>query len=86
MMGGDFVQLGYAPYMASLRSLSNVHFCGGTIVSDRYILTAGQCNHGRTGNINVVVGTVLRTGTGVTYVSSSYINHPGFNPDTLANE
>lgn len=87
MMGGDFVQLGRAPYMASLRS-NNVHFCGGTIVSNRYILTAGQCTYGRSnaGDISIIVGTIIRTGAGVTYTSSAAVNHPGFDPDSLANE
>lgn len=87
IIGGDYLQLGYAPYMASLRSISNMHFCGATIVSNRYVLTAAKCTFKRTGNsINVVVGTVLRWGGGVPYRSISYVTHPSFNYKTLANK
>lgn len=87
LIGSDFVQIGSAPYMASLRGLNNVHFCGGTIVSTRYVLTAAQCIINRIViHIQVVVGTVVRTGTGVTHRSSGIIIHPFFNFRTLENE
>lgn len=76
-----------APFMASLRSITNVHFCGGAIVSTRYIVTAAQCTNGRAGtDINVVVGTSLRNSGGTTYRSSTIINNPFFDGATLENE
>lgn len=87
IIGGSDVPLGLAPYMASLRSLRDVHFCGGTIVTNRCILTSAQCVNGRAANsINVVVGTVSRVTPGATYVSSAIYKHPRFNHKTLANE
>lgn len=73
--------------MASLRSLTRVHFCGGTIVSTRYILTSARCVIGRGAtSINILVGTILRTDVQTSYISSAIVIHPGFNPDTLQNE
>lgn len=86
IIDGDTAPISAAPFMASLRSLTNAHFCGGAIVSTRYVLTAGQCTNGRAGtDINVVVGSSLRTG-GTTYRSSGIINHPFFDGATLENE
>lgn len=73
--------------MASLRSTSGIHFCGGTIVSNRYILTSAQCTIRRAANaINIELGTVQRLANGVSYVSSNIIIHPAFDRKTLANE
>ncbi|XP_037037444.1 trypsin alpha-3-like isoform X2 [Bradysia coprophila] len=84
---GERVPLGFAPYMASLRSLQNVHFCGGVIVSNRYILTTRTCTGNHAANaINILVGTYLRNSGGLTYRGSSKIDHPGYNPTTMAND
>lgn len=87
IIGGTTVPLGGAPFMASLRSLTNVHFCGGVIVSNRFILTAASCTTGRAANsINVIVGTITLNAGGATHRSAAIINYPGFNANTLVNE
>lgn len=56
-VGGANVNLGQVPFMASLRSLNGAHFCGGSILSNRWVLTAASCTAGRAINsINVLVG------------------------------
>lgn len=87
IVGGAGVTLGQVPSMASLRSLTNFHFCGGSILNNRWILTAAQCTAGRVGNsINIVVGTVTLNAGGVTHRSHNYTEHPLFDRATLANE
>lgn len=88
ILGGLAVNLGQVPFMASLRSFfTNVHFCGGSIVSNRYILTTAQCTDGYAFNgINVVVGTVTLNAGGLTHRSSNVTLHPAFDRETLANE
>lgn len=87
LLGGVAVNLGQVPHMASLRSLTDVHFCGGSIISNRYVLTTGMCVIGRALNgIRVVVGTVTLNAGGAAHVSSNITIHPAFDRDTLENE
>lgn len=43
---GKIAPGGAFPYQASLRVRENYHVCGGSIISDRWILTAGHCLYG----------------------------------------
>lgn len=86
IVGGSNVNLGQVPYMATLQSLTGNHFCGGSILNTRWILTSASCTAGRAANsINVRVGTITR-GSGTNYRSANIIAHPLFDPITLANE
>ncbi|XP_037046497.1 chymotrypsin-2-like [Bradysia coprophila] len=88
LVGGDgAVPLGVAPFVASLRSLANVHFCGAAILNTRYVVTAAQCTAGRTAaNINVVVGTVQLVPSGVTHRGSAIVMYPHFNAANYVND
>jgi trypsin len=83
VVGGAGVTLGQVPTMASLRSLQNFHFCGGTILSNRWVLTSAQCVAGKNNDaVNVVVGSVTLNAGGVTHRSFNITRHPSFNPIT----
>lgn len=85
--GGAAVLLGQVPSMASLRTLGNFHFCGGSILSNRWVLTTAQCTNGKVGaNINVVVGTVTLNAGGIIHRSFNVTIHPGYDRITLENE
>ncbi|KAJ6641492.1 Trypsin Blo t 3 [Pseudolycoriella hygida] len=88
IIDGAFTPISAAPFMASLRSFStNVHFCGGAIISTRFILTAAQCTNGRANNdISVVVGSPLRNSGGSAHRSINIIGHPFFDHATLEND
>lgn len=86
VIGGSGVQLGYAPYVASLRNIYDVHFCGGAIISTRYVLTAAQCTAGRgVTSVNVAVGSVTLS-AGTIYRSANLITFPNFDAKSLVNE
>jgi secreted trypsin-like serine protease len=87
IVGGAGVTLGQVPTMASLRSLNNFHFCGGTVLSNRWILTSAQCVAGKNNDaVNVVVGTVTLNAGGVTHRSFNITRHPSFNAMTQSAE
>lgn len=46
------------PCMVSMRTLQNQHFCGGFILSDRFIASAAHCIHQRFLQPNVSVAVV----------------------------
>uniref|UniRef100_A0A182N1Q8 trypsin n=1 Tax=Anopheles dirus TaxID=7168 RepID=A0A182N1Q8_9DIPT len=57
IIGGSDAKDGAAPYQVSLQ-LRNEHRCGGSIISDRWILTAKHClKYVRDNQTKVVVGT-----------------------------
>ncbi len=39
IVGGSQAAVGQFPYIASIRTLGNFHFCGGSIISDRWVIT-----------------------------------------------
>ncbi|KAG5671586.1 hypothetical protein PVAND_001779 [Polypedilum vanderplanki] len=80
IVGGRNAQLGEVPYQVSLRNWGTTfHFCGGALISNRWIVTAATCVNGRTRNsINVVAGIVLLSANGISRRSWDIIIHPSF--------
>lgn len=87
IVGGSNAGSGQFPYQVSLRSNANAHFCGGNIINNRWALSAAHCTAGRAQNgFRVVVGTHLLNSGGVAHQSLRYVNHPQYNPSTIAND
>ncbi|KAG5678821.1 hypothetical protein PVAND_008455 [Polypedilum vanderplanki] len=87
IVGGSTVQLGQIPSQISLRTQANVHFCGGALISGRWVITSGQCTSGRAHNsINAVAGTVTLNVGGITQRSVRIVQHPQFHIISLAND
>ncbi|KAH0817042.1 hypothetical protein GEV33_005750 [Tenebrio molitor] len=87
IISGSEASLGQLPWQAALYLSNGTHswFCGGSIISNVWILTAGQCVEG------AATGTAL---TGVVNTSDQssaneiydMIVHEGFNSSTLEND
>ncbi|KAJ9590906.1 hypothetical protein L9F63_016063 [Diploptera punctata] len=79
VVGGSSASAGEFPYMASLRSSSNSHFCGGSIISNDYILTAAHCVTGTSASsISVVTGSNTLNSGGTRHSVSRIVLHSAY--------
>lgn len=92
IFGGEEAQPGQFPHQISLRLLRDSfrHICGGSIISDRFILTAAHCYPKAYPNVTgyrVVVGAHLYNGDdGKAYDVLRIIPHEHYNHSTLIND
>ncbi|KAI7815638.1 Serine protease, partial [Rhyzopertha dominica] len=87
IVGGSTASSGQFPYIASLRRSTGAHFCGSSIISTRYVVSAAHCTVGTsTGAVAVVVGTNTLNSGGVRYAVDRIVNHASYNPSTIAND
>lgn len=86
IFSGANAKAGQFPYQVSLRTPSGFHFCGGSIYSTRWIVTAAHCIYkDSASNVRVAVGTIY-TGQGTLYGVSKLVCHSGYNSNSLAND
>ena len=73
MLGGQF------PYQVALRETrTRKPFCGGSVISDRFILTAAHCVFDLS-NVYAVVGSICSDGRGgITHTVRNIITHKDF--------
>ncbi|XP_013117819.1 trypsin-1 [Stomoxys calcitrans] len=83
IIGGEFASAGQFPYQVSLQ-MKGRHHCGGSLISENFIVTAAHCTIGQNpANMKVVVGTTdLLSGEGKTYNVAQFIMHPQYNSQT----
>lgn len=84
---GDQVTAGQFPYQAMLRN-KDTDFCGGSIIGERFILTAAQCTQGPLSDPSNVIAIVGFPGIyGFTrYALNRIMNHPKYKSCKLAND
>jgi secreted trypsin-like serine protease len=85
--GGQQAKLGQFPYMASLREPKGNHFCGGFILTEKWIGTSGNCAYRRYApNVLVAVGAIDRFDGGVFYEIEKIFAHPKFDNPMKMND
>ncbi|KAF2867076.1 trypsin-like cysteine/serine peptidase domain-containing protein [Massariosphaeria phaeospora] len=83
IVGGVAATAGEFPFIVSLQR-SGSHFCGGSLLNSRTVLTAGHCAVGMTPSTLRVRAGSLNRGSGGTLVGVSSIGiHPNFSSSTL---
>lgn len=88
IVGGQNARPGQFPFMVSLRTRQNRHFCGASILNNRWVLSAAHCTQGKTAearNVLAVLGGHLQT-DGVTCPILRIINHPRYNRQFMLND
>lgn len=87
IIGGNDAVLGQFPHQVSIRAAgtgSNIHFCGGVVMNNRWVLTTARCTMNHLGtSLQLVFGSIQVTG-GLVLPSARSIRHPNFNRDTRA--
>lgn len=89
IFGGEYAMQNQFPFMAvvhQLRGNGRISQCGGTIISSRWVLTAGHCVASGPYQFLVVFGTRDKTGIaynfyqgpGVAMLTTQAVLHPGY--------
>ncbi|GLG92354.1 Chymotrypsin, partial [Gryllus bimaculatus] len=87
VIGGTVASQGQIPWQAAL-VLDGAGFCGGSLISSTYVLTAAHCTAGIT-SFQVTLGAsniqTSQTGT-VVQTTRNKIQHASYNPSTINND
>lgn len=95
IFGGYYAERGQFPHQASLRrnySNPNVfrHTCGGSIITNRFVLSAAHCfpraYHNASANYIIVLGAHNYTGDGEVYNVERIFVHPGWNGSLIIHD
>ncbi|XP_045510196.1 chymotrypsin-2-like [Colias croceus] len=87
IVGGKDAPDGGIPYQVSLRNFYGSHFCGGSILNERWILTAAHCTVGSTPrSMKVIVGTNSLVKGGQKYSVEKIIVHKDYDAGLIQND
>lgn len=87
IVGGQNAAEGEAPYQISLQTLTGTHLCGGAIVAQNWILTAGHCVSGWPAErLQVAVGTIRYTQPGALHYPSEIYLHCSYDRPKYHND
>ncbi|KAJ3634315.1 hypothetical protein MTP99_011200 [Tenebrio molitor] len=90
IVGGDEALVGEFPFAAAIyvRKDDGTYFCGGTLISNQWVLTSGHCVENAV-SFTIQLGSNTLQGNDpnrIVLSSSEYDLHPDFNSETLQND
>ncbi len=87
IVGGTNAPAGLYPYQVSIQDTRGGHFCGGSIIGDRWVLTAAHCVVGsRTSQLLVEGGITSLSSRGAMFGVRQIVVHPSYNSRTSDND
>nr|ADR80135.1 chymotrypsin-like serine protease [Sitodiplosis mosellana] len=90
IVGGKDASEGQFPYQVSLRSMvTKKHFCGASILSSRFLLSAAHCSqeiNGKPKYVFAVVGALNRVSGGDSYELDTITPHEKWDKKTVLND
>ncbi|KAJ3656345.1 hypothetical protein Zmor_015429 [Zophobas morio] len=88
IIGGSPTTIHQYPFAAAIdvQTPTSKFFCGGTLYTRQFVITAGQCVDGAI-SFTIHLGSVSRSDPNrLTLSTSEYFLHPDYNPNTLEND
>lgn len=86
IVGGNTAPPGAFPFQVSLRYTNNTHFCGGALISERWVLSAASCVYNKLPNQLLIVLGADSIWDGTIYACENITTHERFDSITLAND
>ncbi|KAH8337428.1 hypothetical protein KR059_009609 [Drosophila kikkawai] len=87
IVGGQNAVEGDAPYQVSLQTPVGSHLCGGAIIADRWILTAGHCVRGYPASrLQVATGSLRYAEPGAVYYPDAIYLHCNYDTPKYQND
>ncbi|KAL4928803.1 serine protease [Aspergillus undulatus] len=86
IVGGDEASISDYPYQIALLSSGSL-ICGGSIISNQYVVTAAHCTDGATArSLSIRAGSSSSNSGGTVVGVSSIAQHPDYNSATVDND
>jgi len=89
IVNGEESGAGDWPWMVTLETSSGGYYCGGSIISNRFVLTAAHCVGYKGEKVFVVIGDHDKTDDGETVtkrIKGRAVPHKNYNPGTMDND